>query len=272
MAIPVGPDPTAGRIRPEIERSFQLGPAGRSREPTREPAAAANPDHRADRERERRGSLAHPVADSVVDRWRARSLARSRAPARSRRTPSASWSRRSIAAPGLGAGADAARRAPGDGRGARPLPARTASSDGRGAPARRRRGHGRGRGQRIGDRLPHGHGVLGHVHHRAVPASCRRAEDDGLRLRRARWRVGDRVPAVPTSPNPCIRSWPNSSDIAGLFVGARPAPEELLAAGSRVRRERRSRAGGRAGRGAAGPVAGLDAVRPALLEEHLTAG
>ena len=27
-----------------------------------------------------------------------------------------------------------------------------------------------------------------------------------------------------------IRSWPNSSDIAGLFVGARPAPEELLAA------------------------------------------
>ena len=27
-----------------------------------------------------------------------------------------------------------------------------------------------------------------------------------------------------------IRAWPNSSDIANLFVGARPAPEELLAA------------------------------------------
>jgi len=68
-----------------------------------------------------------------------------------------------------------------------------------------------------------------------------------------------------------IRAWPNSGDIGQLFAGARPAPEELLAA--------------------AGPTYGVadvralvgerrpdlddlwlawDAVRPALFDEHLT--
>jgi hypothetical protein len=44
-----------------------------------------------------------------------------------------------------------------------------------------------------------------------------------------------------------VRVWPNSSQIASLFVGARPAPEELLAA--------------------AGPDYALDDVR-AMLGEH----
>ena len=67
-----------------------------------------------------------------------------------------------------------------------------------------------------------------------------------------------------------IRSWPNSSDIAGLFVGARPAPELLAAAGHDVN-DVRELVGGRAEELQDLWLA-WDAVRPALLEEHLTAG
>ena len=161
------------------------------------------------------------------------------------------------------------------------LPARTAS-DGRGAPARRpRRGHGRGRGQRSVIDFPMGTAFWDTF----TIEQCRRVVGalktmgyayDG----RDGW-VGDRVPAyrdlaqaladVGIEPRR-IRSWPNSSDIAGLFVGARPAPEELLAAGSAYDvNDVRELVGGRAEE-----LQDLwldwDAVRPALLEEHLTAG
>jgi hypothetical protein len=67
-----------------------------------------------------------------------------------------------------------------------------------------------------------------------------------------------------------IRSWPNSSDIAGLFVGARPAPEELLAAAGPAYHvnDVRELVGDRADELTDLWMA-WDDVRPVLLEEHL---
>ena len=67
-----------------------------------------------------------------------------------------------------------------------------------------------------------------------------------------------------------IRAWPNSSDIAGLFVGARPAPEELLAAAGPAYDvdAMRELVGHRADELQDLWLA-WDAARPALLEEHL---
>ena len=67
-----------------------------------------------------------------------------------------------------------------------------------------------------------------------------------------------------------IRSWPNSADIAALFVGARPAPEELLAAAGPAYdvSDMRELVGPRAGE-LQNLWLAWDAVRPALLEEHL---
>jgi hypothetical protein len=68
-----------------------------------------------------------------------------------------------------------------------------------------------------------------------------------------------------------IRSWPNSTDIAGLFTGARPAPEELLAAagpGYQVA-DVRELVGERADE-LDDLWRAWDTVRPALLDEHLT--
>lgn len=69
-----------------------------------------------------------------------------------------------------------------------------------------------------------------------------------------------------------IRAWPNSSDIGLLFVGARPAPEELLAAAGPgyESEDVRDLVGDRAA-----DLQDLwlawDAVKPALLEEQITA-
>ena len=68
-----------------------------------------------------------------------------------------------------------------------------------------------------------------------------------------------------------IRAWPNSSDIAALFAGARPAPEELLAAAGPEYgvEDVKELVGSRAGE--LGDLwLAWDAVRPALFEEHLT--
>jgi hypothetical protein len=67
-----------------------------------------------------------------------------------------------------------------------------------------------------------------------------------------------------------MRSWPNSMDIAGLLVGARPAPEELLAAAgpSYHVEDVRELVGDRAGE-LAELWRAWDSVRPALIEEHL---
>lgn len=67
-----------------------------------------------------------------------------------------------------------------------------------------------------------------------------------------------------------MRAWPNSAEIAALLVGARPAPEELLAAAgpSYDVDDVRELVGDRAGELAELWLA-WDAVRPALLEEHL---
>src|ERR1041385_5524057 len=70
-----------------------------------------------------------------------------------------------------------------------------------------------------------------------------------------------------------VRAWPNQAEIAALFAGARPAPEELLAAAGPEYRADDVRAllGPRAAE-----LAGLwnawDAVRPALLAEPNPAG
>ena len=68
-----------------------------------------------------------------------------------------------------------------------------------------------------------------------------------------------------------IRAWPHSADIAGLFVRARPAPEELLAAAGPAYgvSDMRELVGGRADE-LQNLWLAWDAVRPALLEEHLT--
>ena len=70
-----------------------------------------------------------------------------------------------------------------------------------------------------------------------------------------------------------MRAWPNSADIAGLFVGARPAPEELLAAAGPAYSvdDVRELVGESTG---AAELADLwlawDVARPALFEEHRT--
>jgi hypothetical protein len=66
-----------------------------------------------------------------------------------------------------------------------------------------------------------------------------------------------------------IRAWPNSTEIAALFVGARPAPEELLAAaGPAYHAEHvRELVGERADE--LGDLwLAWEAVRPVLIEEH----
>jgi hypothetical protein len=68
-----------------------------------------------------------------------------------------------------------------------------------------------------------------------------------------------------------IRAWPNSADMAGLFIGARPAPEELLAAAGPAYEvdDVRELVGDRAG-----DLENLwlawDVVRSALFAEHPT--
>ena len=65
-----------------------------------------------------------------------------------------------------------------------------------------------------------------------------------------------------------VRSWPNQGQIAALFAGARPAPEELLPPPGRTTRSRRCRRCSMSE-----PPASADlwltweAVRPALLAE-----
>jgi hypothetical protein len=68
-----------------------------------------------------------------------------------------------------------------------------------------------------------------------------------------------------------IRHWPHSTDIAGLFVGARPAPEELLAAAGPAYDvdDVRELVGARAAELRDLWLA-WDAVRPALFEEQRT--
>jgi hypothetical protein len=68
-----------------------------------------------------------------------------------------------------------------------------------------------------------------------------------------------------------IRAWPNSADIAGLFVGARPAPEELLAAAGPAYSvdDVRELVGDRAEELTDLWLA-WDVARPALFEEHRT--
>jgi hypothetical protein len=68
-----------------------------------------------------------------------------------------------------------------------------------------------------------------------------------------------------------IRAWPNSADIAGLFVGARPAPEELLAAAGPAYSvdDVRELVGDRASELTDLWLA-WDVARPALFEEHRT--
>lgn len=68
-----------------------------------------------------------------------------------------------------------------------------------------------------------------------------------------------------------MRAWPNSAEIAALLVGARPAPEELLAAagpGYHVD-DVRELVGDR-GNDLTELWLAWESVRPALLEEHLT--
>jgi hypothetical protein len=68
-----------------------------------------------------------------------------------------------------------------------------------------------------------------------------------------------------------IRAWPNSWDIASLFVGARPAPEELLAAaGPAYEVDAVRELVGERGAALGDLWLAWDAVRPALFEEHLT--
>ena len=68
-----------------------------------------------------------------------------------------------------------------------------------------------------------------------------------------------------------IRAWPNSSDIAALFVGARPAPEELLAAaGPAYEVEDVKELVGSHADELNDLWLAWDHVRPALFEEHLT--
>jgi len=65
-----------------------------------------------------------------------------------------------------------------------------------------------------------------------------------------------------------VRAWPNQAEIAALFVGARPAPEELLAAaGPDYRAEAMQSLLGERAIHLAGLWNAWEAVRPALLAE-----
>jgi hypothetical protein len=69
-----------------------------------------------------------------------------------------------------------------------------------------------------------------------------------------------------------IRAWPNSTEIAALFVGARPAPEELLAAaGPAYHAEHMRELVGERADDLADLWLAWEAVRPVLVEEHLAA-
>lgn len=65
-----------------------------------------------------------------------------------------------------------------------------------------------------------------------------------------------------------VRAWPNASEIGGLFVGARPAPEELLPAAGPdyATDDMRALLGEHAG-ALADLWIGWDRVRPVLIEE-----
>jgi len=68
-----------------------------------------------------------------------------------------------------------------------------------------------------------------------------------------------------------IRAWPNSGDIGRLFAGARPAPEELLAAAGPTYDVQDVRAlVGERGTDLGDLWLAWDVVRPALFEEQLT--
>lgn len=65
-----------------------------------------------------------------------------------------------------------------------------------------------------------------------------------------------------------IRAWPNQSDIASLFVGARPAPEELLAAaGPDYHAEEMRALLGEHAAGLSDLWVTWEAIRPALLTD-----
>lgn len=69
-----------------------------------------------------------------------------------------------------------------------------------------------------------------------------------------------------------VRAWPNQSEIATLFVGARPAPEELLpAAGPDYSATDMQALLGEHAAGLADLWATWEAIRPALLAEKITA-
>jgi hypothetical protein len=66
-----------------------------------------------------------------------------------------------------------------------------------------------------------------------------------------------------------IRAWPNSTEIAALYVGARPAPEELLpAAGPAYHAEQVMELVGERADELADLWLAWEAVRPILIEEH----
>jgi hypothetical protein len=66
-----------------------------------------------------------------------------------------------------------------------------------------------------------------------------------------------------------VRSWPNQSEIAALFIGARPAPEELLAAaGPDYERDAMRMLLGEQAAGLDDLWLAWDSVRPLLLEER----
>jgi len=70
-----------------------------------------------------------------------------------------------------------------------------------------------------------------------------------------------------------VRAWPSSSDIAQLFVGARPAPEELLpAAGPEYAANDMRAVLGEHAAGLADLWLAWDSVRPILFEETLDGG
>ncbi len=96
---------------------------------------------------------------------------------------------------------------------------------------------------------------------------------------RAGW-VGHRVPAYRDLTNAMaevgfeprrIRAWPNQAEIAALFDGARPAPEELLAAaGPSYSAEAMQDLLGERAVGLADLWLAWDAIRPVLIDEDTT--
>jgi hypothetical protein len=66
-----------------------------------------------------------------------------------------------------------------------------------------------------------------------------------------------------------IRAWPNQAEIAALFVGARPAPEELLpAAGPDYSAAAVQALLGERAAGLAGLWGSWDAIRPVLFDDR----